>query len=52
MPLRTAALYMVMLASDTGGALMSGRVLVDLYYNTQGECINFGRRQMNVYILA
>ena len=31
---------------------MSGRVLVDLYYNTQGECINFGRRQMNVYILA
>lgn len=44
--------YGYAIASDTGGALMSGRVLVDLYYNTQGECINFGRRQMNVYILA
>ena len=43
--------YGYAIASDTGGALMSGRVLVDLYYNTQGECINFGRRQMNVYIL-
>ena len=44
--------YGYAIASDTGGALMSGRVLADLYYNTQGECINFGRRQMNVYILA
>lgn len=44
--------YGYAIASDTGGALMSGRVLADLYYNTQSECINFGRRQMNVYILA
>ena len=47
-----SVVYGYAIASDTGGALMSGRVLVDLYYNTQGECINFGRRQMNVYILA
>ena len=47
-----SVVYGYAIASDTGGALMSGRVLADLYYNTQGECINFGRRQMNVYILA
>ncbi len=44
--------YGYAIASDTGGALMSGQVLVDLYYDTLGECINFGRRPMNVYILA
>ena len=47
-----SVVYGYAIASDTGGALMSGRVLVDLYYNTLGECVNFGRRQMNVYILA
>lgn len=39
-------------ASDTGGALMDGYVLVDLYYDTEYECIQFGRRTMNVYILG
>lgn len=47
-----SVVYGYAIASDTGGALMSGRVLVDLYYNTLGECVNFDRRQMNVYILA
>ena len=47
-----SVVYGYAIASDTGGALMSGRVLVDLYYNTLGECVNFGRRKMNVYILA
>ena len=47
-----SVVYGYAIASDTGGALMSGRVLVDLYYNTLGECVNFGRRQMNVYTLA
>ena len=47
-----SVVYGYAIASDTGGALMSGRVLVDLYYNTLGECVNFGRRQMNDYILA
>ena len=47
-----SVVYGYAIASDTGGALMSGRVLVDLYYNTLGESVNFGRRQMNVYILA
>jgi len=39
-------------ASDTGGALMDGYVLVDLFYDSEYECIQFGRRTMNVYILG
>lgn len=38
-------------ASDTGGALRSGRVIVDLYMNTEKECFTFGRRDVIVYIL-
>ena len=43
--------YGYAVAADTGGALRSGRVLVDLFYNTERECNNFGRRQIKVYIL-
>lgn len=38
-------------AVDTGGALMDGSALVDLYYTSHGECINFGRRNVNIYVL-
>ncbi len=38
-------------AVDTGGALMSGTALVDLYMSTYDECINFGRRNVTVYVL-
>lgn len=44
--------YGYAVAADTGGALRSGRVLVDLFYNTERECINFGRRQIKVYVLS
>ena len=43
--------YGYAVAADTGGALRSGRVLVDLFYNTERECVNFGRRQVKVYVL-
>ncbi len=43
--------YGYAVAGDTGGAVCSGKVLVDLYYDTYGECTKFGRRTMNVYIL-
>ena len=33
-----SVVYGYAIASDTGGALMSGRVLVDLYYNTRRMC--------------
>ena len=43
--------YGYAIAADTGGALLSGRVLVDLFMDTNAECKTFGRRNMNVYIL-
>lgn len=43
--------YGYAIAADTGGALLSGRVLVDLFMDTNAECKAFGRRNMNVYIL-
>lgn len=43
--------YGYAIAADTGGALMDGSALVDLYYDTEKECINFGRRTLCVYIL-
>lgn len=38
-------------AVDTGGALMSGSCLVDLFYPTYQDCVNWGRRDVTVYIL-
>ncbi len=46
-----SVVYGYAVAGDTGGALMSGLVLVDVYYDTLEECYNFGRRDMTVYIL-
>ena len=39
-------------AVDTGGALMSGTAIVDCYYSTYNECVNFGRRNVNVYVIG
>ncbi|MBP3381083.1 MAG: G5 domain-containing protein [Clostridia bacterium] len=44
--------YGYAIAGDTGGAVRSGKVLVDLYYDTYGECSSFGRRKMNVYVIG
>lgn len=44
-------IYGYALAADTGGALMSGQADVDLYFNTNSECIRFGRRPVNIYIV-
>lgn len=38
-------------AADTGGALMAGLGLLDLYFPSEAACVNFGRRNMVVYIL-
>ena len=42
--------YGVCLAGDTGGLIKGNRV--DLFYDTYNECIQFGRRDCNIYILA
>ncbi len=44
--------YGYAVAEDTGGAMRSGRVLVDLYMDTESECYSWGRRDVNVYILG
>lgn len=38
-------------AADTGGGVMQGRIIADLYYDTYAQCKNFGMRTMNIYIL-
>lgn len=43
--------YGYAIAADTGGAMQSGRILVDLYYDTESQCRSFGVRNMMVYIL-
>lgn len=42
--------YGYAVAADTGAAMRSGAVLVDLYMNTVEECIKFGSRTVNLYI--
>ena len=42
--------YGVCLAGDTGGLIKGNRV--DLFYDSYNECIQFGRRSCNIYILA
>lgn len=39
-------------AIDTGGALMSGEAIVDVFYFTYEECVKFGRRNVSVYVLS
>lgn len=43
--------YGYAMAGDTGGALRSGKVLVDLFYDTESECVAFGSREVVVYVL-
>ena len=46
-----SVVYGYAIAGDTGGAMYSGEALVDLFFDTYDECILFGRREMNIYIL-
>lgn len=41
--------YGMAVAADTGGAIV--RNIIDLFMNTERECINWGRRNVQVYIL-
>lgn len=38
-------------ASDTGGFIYNSNTLVDLYFHTYEECVQFGRRDVEVYVL-
>lgn len=43
--------YGYAVAEDTGGDLLNNNILVDLYMNTREDCLNFGRRNVKIYIL-
>lgn len=38
-------------ASDTGGFIYNSPTVIDLYFHTYGECVNFGRRNVEIYVL-
>lgn len=40
------------IACDTGTAAEAGDILADLCYDTEAECVAFGRREMVIYILS
>ena len=42
--------YGVCVAGDTGGAIKGNKV--DLFYDSYNQCIQFGRRGCNIYVLA
>lgn len=43
--------YGYALAADTGGAMLSGKNFVDLYYSTYYECVLNGLKYVDVYVL-
>jgi len=44
--------YGYAVAADTGGAVMRGSIIVDLFMNTESDCYNWGRRDVNIYVLS
>lgn len=38
-------------ASDTGGFIHNSSTVVDLYMRSYNDCVNFGRRNVDIYIL-
>ena len=44
--------YGYAIATDTGGALLNGSCLVDLFYETYSEALMNGVQQVNVYVVG
>lgn len=43
--------YGYCVASDTGGFAKRGSAIADLYFHSYNECVQFGRRSVEIYIL-
>lgn len=43
--------YGYAIAADTGSAMLSGRILVDQYMNSYDTCMQYGVREVDIYIL-
>ena len=55
MYIRTSAgdyIYGYAVAADTGGFIYWGNTIADLYVNSYSEAVNFGRRDVEIYILG
>jgi len=46
-----ARVYGYAVAADTGSDLRNGKIIADLFMDTRQECIEWGARQVNVYVL-
>ena len=46
-----SVVYGYAIAGDTGGTLLKGTVLVDVYFNNYNQCVWFSSKNMNIYIL-
>ena len=44
--------YGYAIAGDTGGGVRSGALIADLFMETYEECVQYGKRTMNVYVLG
>lgn len=44
--------YGYAVANDTGGFVYTSNTVVDLFYPKESTCIQFGRRNVNIYVLA
>ncbi len=44
--------YGYAIAADTGTAMVDGRVLVDVYFNSYAEACKFGAKKVDVYVLS
>ncbi len=43
--------YGYCVASDTGGFARRGTAIADLYFHSYSECVQFGRRSIEIYVL-
>ncbi len=44
--------YGYAIAADTGGFIYDGKTVVDVYLNTFDECSQWGRKNVNIYVLG
>ncbi len=43
--------YGYAIAADTGGFVKMGNAIIDLYYNSEQQCRDWGHRKVNIYVL-
>ncbi len=43
--------YGYAVAADTGGFTKKGKIIADLFFGSYAECISFGVRNVEIYVL-